>query len=222
MADAEMEPALYGALWAIFAGAGQICVAGSRLLIEASIQDEFVARLAELARGLRLGGPDVEADMGPLISSRQQENVLSYIEVGRGEAKLVTGGGAPQDPGLQGGYFVEPTIFDNVGPNATIAREEIFGPVLTVTPFEDLDQALDIANSSDYGLASAIWTTNLRTAHTVAERLEAAQVYVNHYFSAGFEVSRTPYKASGFGHSEGPDAINEFLKAKTVSINMGT
>jgi aldehyde dehydrogenase (NAD+) len=220
MADANLESALHGALWAIFAGAGQICVAGSRLLVEASIHDEFVTRLADLARNLRLGGPDVTADMGPLISSRQQQNVLSYIEVGRGEAKLVTGGGVPDDPGLRGGYFVQPTIFDDVAPDAKIAREEIFGPVLVITPFNGLDEAVSIANDTEYGLASAVWTTNLRTAHTVAQRLQAGQVYVNHYFSAGFEVSRTPYKASGFGHSEGPDAINEFLTTKTVSINL--
>jgi aldehyde dehydrogenase (NAD+) len=220
MADANLESALHGALWAIFAGAGQICVAGSRLLVEASIHDEFVTRLADLARNLRLGGPDVTADMGPLISSRQQQNVLSYIEVGRGEAKLVTGGGVPDDPGLRGGYFVQPTIFDDVAPDAKIAREEIFGPVLVITPFNGLDEAVSIANDTEYGLASAVWTTNLRTAHAVAQRLQAGQVYVNHYFSAGFEVSRTPYKASGFGHSEGPDAINEFLTTKTVSINL--
>jgi acyl-CoA reductase-like NAD-dependent aldehyde dehydrogenase len=220
MADAHLESALYGALWAIFAGAGQICVAGSRLLVEAEIHEEFVTRLAEMARGLRLGGPDVEADMGPLISSRQQQSVLSYIEVGRGEARLVTGGGVPDAPGLREGYFVQPTVFDDVAPDAKIAREEIFGPVLVVTPFEGLDEAISIANDTEYGLAAAVWTTNLRTAHTAAQRLQAGQVYVNHYFSAGFEVSRTPYKASGFGHSEGPDAINEFLTTKTVSINL--
>ena len=222
LADANIQSALYGALWAIFASAGQVCVAGSRLLVAAPIHDVFVNRLAEMARGLRLGGPSADADMGPLISSNQQTSVLSYIEMGRREARLVTGGGVPQDPALRRGYFVEPTIFDDVPPQATIAREEIFGPVLAVTPFDDLDQAIAIANDSAYGLASAVWTTDLRTAHLVAQRLEAAQVYVNHYFSAGFELSRTPYKASGFGHSEGPDAINEFLTTKTVSINLGT
>jgi aldehyde dehydrogenase (NAD+) len=220
MADADIEAALQGALWGIFANAGQICVAGSRLLVEKPVHAEFVSRLAEMAEGLRLGGPDAEADMGPLISDRQRKSVLSYIETGKGEAKLVTGGGVPEDPGLSGGYFVKPTIFDAVPREATISREEIFGPVLVVTPFEGVDEAVEIANDNEFGLASAVWTSNLQNAHRVAQGLESAQVYVNHYFSAGFEVTRTPYKASGFGHSEGPEAINEFLNTKTVSIDM--
>lgn len=220
MGDANMDKAVYGALWAIFANAGQICVAGSRLLVHDSVHDEFVDKLAGLARGLRLGGPAMEADMGPLISARQRESVLSYIAAGRDEATLVTGGGVPDAPALRRGYFVEPTIFDDVAPDATVAREEIFGPVLTVTRFHDLDEAVAIANDSEYGLAAAVWTNNLRAAHTVASRLAAGQVYINHYFSAGFELSRTPYKASGFGHSEGPEAIHEFLTTKTVSVNL--
>lgn len=220
MADAPVEAALYGALWAIFANAGQICVAGSRLLVDRKIHQEFVERLATLARGMTLGGTEAKADIGPVISAKQRDRIMSYIDIGRDESKLVTGGSMPNDAALQGGYYVEPTIFDEVAPNARISQEEIFGPVLVVTPFDDLDEAIALSNDSKYGLAAAVWTSDLRTAHTVAARLESAQVYVNHYFTAAFEVSRSPYKSSGFGISEGPDAIMEFLKTKSVSINM--
>jgi aldehyde dehydrogenase (NAD+) len=220
LADADLDAALYGALWAIFANAGQICVAGSRLLVQAQIHDEFVDRLAGLARGLRLGGPRDDADVGPLISANQRAKVLDYIATGRNEANLILGGGAPTDPALAAGYYVQPTIFDGVASTATIAREEIFGPVLTVTPFNEIDEAITIANTSDYGLASAVWTNDLRTAHYFAQRLESGQVYINHYFTISYELSRTPYKGSGFGRSEGPEAIHEYLRTKVVSINM--
>lgn len=221
MADADIEQALQGAAFAIFANAGQICVAGSRLLVQAPIHEQFVARLAEMASAIRLGGPDTEADMGPVITASQRDAVLAHIAAGRGEASLVTGGGTPQDDALEGGFFVEPTIFDDVPPDASIAREEIFGPVLAVTPFEDLDEAVAIANDTPFGLAAAVWTTDLLTAHRCAERLQAGQVFVNHYYTAAFEMSRTPYKASGHGVSEGPDAIWEYLQQKLVSIKTG-
>jgi aldehyde dehydrogenase (NAD+) len=220
LADADLDAALYGALWAIFANAGQICVAGSRLLVHARIHDEFVDRLAALARGLRLGGPKDNADVGPLISANQRKKVLEYIATGRSEANLILGGGTPTDPALLAGYYVQPTIFDAVPTTAKIAREEIFGPVLTVTAFSEIDEAIAIANASDYGLASAVWTNDLRAAHHVAQSLDSGQVYINHYFTISYELSRTPYKASGFGHSEGPEAINEYLRTKVVSVNM--
>jgi aldehyde dehydrogenase (NAD+) len=220
MADADMDAALKGALSAIFANAGQICVAGSRLLVDESIHREFVDRLVSLAQGLTLGGPETGADMGPLISAGQRESVMSYIEQGRSEAQLATGGGLPTDGALRRGFFLEPTIFDAVPPDAVIAREEIFGPVLVVTPFRNLDEAIEIANCTEYGLAAAVWTNDLRTAHVTAQRLEAGEVYINHYFTVGFEVTRTPYKTSGLGHSEGQDAIYEYLNSKTVSVKL--
>jgi acyl-CoA reductase-like NAD-dependent aldehyde dehydrogenase len=219
-ADANLEAALHAALWAIFANAGQICVAGSRLIVQKSIHAEFVGRLTEMARGLRLGGPRDRADLGPLISAKQRERVLEHIEAGRTQGKLRLGGAVPDDPALQRGYYVQPTIFDEVPPAASIAQEEIFGPVLAVTPFETMEQAIEIANHSRYGLAAAVWTRNGRTAQRVAEQLESGQVYINHYFSLTFELSRTPYKSSGFGHSEGPRAIDEFLRTKTVTQNL--
>jgi len=219
--DADIEAALDGAIFAIFANSGQICVAGSRLLVQESIHDEFVAGLAEKAKAITIGGPEAEALMGPLISARQKERVLGYIERGKQDAELLTGGGTPSDPALQSGFFVEPTIFDRVANDAVIAKEEIFGPVLSVTSFTDMDDAIRLANDSPYGLASAVWTQDITKGHLIAQRLEAAQVFINHYYTAAFEVSRSPYKGSGHGMSEGPDAIYEYLSQKSVSVKLG-
>ena len=220
-ADAKMEEALDGAIFAIFANSGQICVAGSRLLVEESIHDEFVEKLIAKAQEITIGGPEADALMGPVITAKQKERVLDYVEEGKKVAELVTGGGTPADPELQAGFFVEPTIFDPVPNDAAIAQEEIFGPVLSVSTFSDQDEAIAMANDTQYGLASAVWTQNVMRAHQVAGELQAAQVYVNHYYTAAFEVSRSPYKASGHGVSEGPDAIYEFLNQKSVSIKIG-
>ena len=220
-ADADMATALDGAILAIFANSGQICVAGSRLLVQESIHDEFVKRLVEKAKSITIGGPEANAMMNPVISAAQKARVLDFIEQGKEVAQLVAGGGTPADPALQQGFFVSPTIFDRVPNSASIAQEEIFGPVLAVSSFRDFDDAIAKANDTRYGLASAVWTENAKTAHLAAQAIEAAQVFINHYYTAAFEVSRSPYKASGDGMSEGPDAIWEFLRQKSVSIKLG-
>jgi aldehyde dehydrogenase (NAD+) len=217
--DADMDDAVAGAIFAIFANSGQICVAGSRLLVQESIHDEFVARLAEQAKEITIGGPEANALMGPVITAAQKARILDFIEQGKEVADLVTGGGTPE--GLEQGFFLEPTIFDRVPNSASIAQQEIFGPVLSVTSFADQDEAIALANDTEYGLASAIWTQDVARAHQVAGALEAAQVFINHYYTAAFEVSRSPYKASGHGVSEGPDAIDEFLRQKSVSVKIG-
>ena len=196
-------------------------MAGSRLLVQESIHDEFVAKLVEMAKEVTIGGPEAEALMGPVITAKQKDRILDYIEQGKKVADLVTGGSTPSAPELQAGYFLEPTIFDGVPRDASIIREEIFGPVLSVSTFSDQDEAIAMANDTDYGLASAVWTQNAMRAHQVAEGIQAAQVFINHYYTAAFEVSRSPYKASGHGVSEGPDAIYEFLNQKSVSIKTG-
>ena len=219
-ADADIASALDGAILAIFANAGQICVAGSRLLVQESIHDEFVSRLVEKAKQITIGPPEANALMGPGITAKQKERVIDFIEQGKRDAELVIGGGTPADPALQKGFFVAPTIFDRVPNTASIAQEEIFGPVLSVSSFQDMDEAITMANDTRYGLASAVWTENARTAHVAASRIRAAQVFINHYYTAAFEVSRSPYKASGHGVSEGPDAIYEFLNQKSVNIKI--
>jgi aldehyde dehydrogenase (NAD+) len=220
LADAPAS-AVQGASMAIFANAGQICVAGSRLLVDRRIHDQFVEQLAGMARRIRLGGPEDQAEMGPLISAARREAVLGFIERARESATLVTGGSAPADGRLARGHFVEPTIFDDVAPDAELAQEEVFGPVLAVTAFDDVAEAIEVANRSKYGLASAVWTNDLSTAHRVAGELRAGQVYINHYFSSGIELSRSAYGQSGLGVSEGADSLSHFVRLKSVSVRLG-
>lgn len=218
--DADIEAAVQGALWGIFLNAGQICVAGSRLLVQRSIHDEFVEKLAQLAKALRLGPPESQPDLGPMISEGHRQTVLEYIAKGKEEAQLVVGGGVPQDEELAAGYYVEPTIFCNVRPEAVIAQEEIFGPVLAVTPFDTEEEAVAIANGTKYGLAAGVWTQNLARAPRVAAKLEAGQVYINHYYGS-IEMSRSAYKESGYGVSEGVDALQAFVRTKAVTVQLG-
>ena len=146
--------------------------------------------------------------------------MLEYIAKGKEEAQLVVGGGVPQDEELAAGYYVEPTIFCNVRPEAVIAQEEIFGPVLAVTPFDTEEEAVAIANGTKYGLAAGVWTQNLARAHRVAAKLEAGQVYINHYYGS-IEMSRSADKESGYGVSEGVDVLQAFVRTKAVTVQLG-
>jgi aldehyde dehydrogenase (NAD+) len=218
-ADADLETAVVEASKGIFANCGQICSAGSRLVIDGRIKDAFLEKLVQRARQIRVG-PGLESpDMGPLVSREQYERVLNYIEIGQQEgAHLLTGGGRPD--ALERGYFVAPTLFDNVSPEATIAQEEIFGPVLSVLTFDDEEEALAIANGVQYGLVAGIFTNDLNRALRLATRIRAGQIYVNEYFAGGEETPFGGYKQSGFGREKGMDALYNYTQVKNVAIRL--
>lgn len=219
-ADADLDQALQMAIAAIFVNAGQMCVAGSRLLLQEEIHDEFIERLVTAAEAMTVGpGDDEETDMGPIATREQYETVLEYIETGCQEgAQLITGGDQPKDV-PEDGNFVKPTIFDDVDNEMTIAQEEIFGPVLSVLTFEDEAEAIEIANDTRFGLYAAVWTENLGRAHRVAEVLEAGTVAVNQYHTNYPSAPFGGYKDSGIGRESGMQAIESYTQTKNVVVN---
>ena len=220
-ADANLDVALMWAMYAIFTCSGQICVAGSRLVLHESIHDQFLERLVEATRQLRVGPGLDNPDLGPLISEEQLTRVTSYIDIGKQEgASVAVGGRRVTEGDLSKGYFVAPTIFSGVKNEMRISQEEIFGPVLSVLTFSDTDEALQIANGTQYGLAAGVWTGDLRTAHYMARNLEAGSVYVNRYFPAGLEAPAGAYKRSGFGSVDGVETLRQFTRIKNVVISL--
>jgi len=220
-ADADLDAAAAGSLTAINFNAGQVCMAGSRLLVQASIHDDFVRRLAELDREVTLGRGLQNPDMGPMTTEKQFRKVQEYLAIGRSEgAEVVVGGGVATVEGMEKGRFIEPTIFVNVRNDMRIAQEEIFGPVLSVIPFEDEDEAVAIANDTPYGLTAGLWTRDLSRAHRVAGQIDAGQGSINNYFAGGIRTPFGGYKSSGFGREKGPDAVYHYLQTKTVSIHL--
>jgi betaine-aldehyde dehydrogenase len=217
--DADFENAVDGALFGTFINQGEVCSAGSRVLVQRDIYRRFVDAAAAKARTIKLGnGLDRETKMGPLVSAEQRERVVRYLEIGRGEGKLAVGGGTPK--ALDQGWYVEPTIFYDVDNSATIAQEEIFGPVMTVIPFTDEAEAIRIANATPYGLAAAVWTRDIFKAFRVVKALEAGIVWVNHMQPTFVEAPWGGYKASGFGRELGHWAVEEYLETKQVFINL--
>jgi aldehyde dehydrogenase (NAD+) len=219
-ADADLKAAVRGAQTGIFYGKGEVCAAGSRLLVEQSVHDQVVEQLASGAKKLTPGDPlDKNTRLGALVSRKQRETVLSYVQRGVAEgATLVAGGHAVQPNGK--GYFVEATVFDAVGPEMTIAREEIFGPVLAVLTFQGFEEGVRLANHSMYGLAAGIWTRDIQKAHRAARAIRAGTVWINSY---NFYDSGAPFggvKASGFGRDLGKDALDGYLETKTVWVGL--
>ena len=219
-ADADLDAATDGALFGVFINQGEVCSAGSRILIQDSIYDRFLDLMKEKTGRVTLGDPMArETKMGPVVSAEHFERVLGYLETGKREAKLVAGGGAAKVPGFDKGYFVQPTIFESDN-QARIAREEIFGPVVTCIPFRDEDEALAIANDTPYGLAAAVWSRDIYKCLRLVKGLRAGIVWVNTMQPCYVEAPWGGYKQSGHGREMSLYGIEEFLEVKQVHINL--
>jgi aldehyde dehydrogenase (NAD+) len=200
---------------------GQSCSAGSRLLLHEDIHDDFVDELCGLAADIELGDPkDPATEMGPIASREQFEKVSKYVDLGRqSEARLVHGGEPPTED-LGSDLFLQPTIFANVSNSSRIAQDEIFGPVLSVIEFADEEEAIEIANDTEYGLTAGIWTEDIRRAHRVAERIRAGRVWINNYRNSGVVAPQGGYKNSGWGVENGIEVVEEYLKTKSIWLEM--
>src|SRR5271170_3068091 len=219
--DADLDEAVKGVVSGIFAATGQTCIAGSRALIHRSVHEKFVERLLALAKTARMGNPlEATTQVGPITTRPQYDKVLDYIRIAKDEGAVCRLGGAPaQRPECGSGWFVEPTIFTGVKPDMRIAQEEVFGPVLSIIPFDTEDEAVRIANDTIYGLAAGVWTTSIRRALAMSERLEAGTVWVNTYRAVSYMSPFGGYKRSGIGRENGMEAIREYLQTKSVWID---
>jgi aldehyde dehydrogenase (NAD+) len=220
-ADSDIDNAVKGAITGIFYGKGEVCNAGSRLFVESKVQDEFLEKLAARAAKMRPADPlDPKTRMGAIVSQEQMQTVLGYIEAGKKEgAKLVAGGKRVSVDGGNG-FFIEPTIFRDVRNDMKIAREEIFGPVLAALSFDDLDEVIEMANQNEYGLASAVWTRDIKKAHMISRRLKAGTVWINTYGLMDASLPFGGYKSSGFGRELGARALEHYTENKSVWLNM--
>jgi aldehyde dehydrogenase (NAD+) len=219
-ADADLEMAVQGVANAIFQNAGQTCSAGSRLLVEQKVHDALLDRLVSKAKSMRVGPGVSDPDMGPIISKRQLETIEGYVKIGAVEgARIAVGGSRPEDPSLSRGFYYSPTLLDDVAPQMRVAQEEIFGPVLAIIRFDELDEAADLANRSQYGLVAGIWTRDINKALSLAARIKAGQVYINTYGAGGgVELPFGGYKKSGYGREKGLEALASYTQLKNVCV----
>lgn len=219
-ADADLDRAVPGAAMGVFANSGQVCFAGTRVLVDRSIQYEFVQRLVEFGRGLKVGDPlDPDVQLGPLVSQKQLDRVIDYVSIGTNEGAELVLGGRRMLGDVAAGYFVEPTIFNNVSNDMTIAREEIFGPVISIIPFDTTEEALALANETDYGLGGAVWSRDIGTVRTMVRGIKSGTVWVNCYGIIDPSVGFGGCKHSGYGRKGGPQHVDGFLHTKSVYIN---
>jgi aldehyde dehydrogenase (NAD+) len=219
-ADANLDEAVPGAAMGVFQNTGQICSAGTRLFVERKIYDEFVHRVAEFGKTIKIGnGIDPETQMGPVVSSSQLDRVLGYLKLGKSEgAKALSGGERLVGGDFDKGFFVPPTVFAGVEDEMTIAKEEIFGPVISALPFDDFDDVLRRANNTPFGLGSGVWTRDVSKAHRVASAIRAGTVWVNCYQQMDPAVPFGGYKMSGYGRESGVQHVEEYLNVKAVFI----
>lgn len=219
-ADADLNKAVRGAAWAVFSTAGQECVAGSRLFVEQSVFNDVLQGLQEQTERMRVGSGFGKAHIGPLVSQQQLERVLNYINSGREQGAEVVTGGERLGGDLAGGYFLPPTIFTHRDDDLKIVREEIFGPVVTVTPFESWEELVSRANATPYGLAAGVWTQDVSKAHRYARAIQAGTVWINGYGMFDPAAPFGGYKESGFGREMGKDAIELYTQVKTVWVGL--
>jgi betaine-aldehyde dehydrogenase len=220
-ADAEFDAAIEGSANGVFWNQGEICSAGSRVFIERPIYDDALNALVDHANNVKMGAPGADGTtMGPLVSKEQQERVERYIEIGASEATMAVQGDRPDDPSLANGYYVPPTIFADVDNNARIAREEIFGPVMSVIPFTSAEEVLKLSNDNEYGLAAAVWTRDIKKGLNTARALRAGIVWINDTQPAPTEAPWGGYKQSGIGRELGSQGIEDYLEAKHIYVNL--
>jgi betaine-aldehyde dehydrogenase len=221
--DADLESAIGGAMLGNFYSTGQVCSNGTRVFVQKGLHDRFLDRLIERTKAIRIGDPlDPETQMGPLVSKAQHDKVLGYVEIGRQEgANLATGGNAPRLQGFEGGFFIEPTVFAGVTDDMRIAKEEIFGPVLSLLSFDDEDEVVARANDTEFGLSAGVFTKDMARAHRVAGDLQAGTLWINHYNLSPVEMPFGGAKQSGIGRENSLEALRHYSQVKSVYVETG-
>lgn len=218
-ADCDMEATVAGVVRSIIQNAGQTCSAGARLLVEESFKDEFLKKVIEQFGKLTIGAGIEDKDIGPILNERQFDRVMGIINIAREEGEILFGGNQVTVEGFENGFYIEPTIVDGVSPHSRIAQEEVFGPVLTVFTFKDTEEALELANSTDYGLVAGVWTKDINRAHYLASRIDSGQVFINNYGAGGgVQMPFGGYKKSGFGREKGWAALDNYTTLKNVAV----